>query len=201
MLRKQINYSILFTFLPLFSVLTSSFASAIQKDSHQSQKNALYYDDYSELLAVRIYTNTKWNTLEILREDQRLTLKPNSPTSLGAGFNYLDYGLALALGLPKTSDSKRRYGSTTRLDLQFNKYGEKIGIDGFAQLYKGYYNSNPYDFVEWQGDAFPQLPEMRVVSIGVNGFYLFNSERFSYKAAFVRNQVQLKSAAYYILIS
>ena len=67
-------------------------------------------------------------------------------------------------------------------------------IDGFAQFYKGYYNSNPDDFVEWEGEVFPQLPEMRVLSIGLNAFYLFNSEKFSYKAAFVRNQLQLKSA-------
>jgi hypothetical protein len=153
-----------------------------------------YYADYSELLAIRIYTNTKWNTLDIIKDNQSLSLKPNSSTSLGAGFNYKSYGLAIAFGLPKSESSNRIYGKTNRLDLQMNMYKPKFGFDGFAQLYKGYYNSNPEEFINWENETFPQLPDMRVVSIGLNAFYIFNDEKFSYKAAFVRNQVQLKSA-------
>lgn len=175
------------TLLVLILVLSTAYPQNA-KDSSR------YIGDYSDLLALRIYTNTKWNTLDIIKEDQKLTLKPNSPTSLGAGFNYKDYGLAIAFGLPKSSESKRKYGTTKRLDLQFNKIGDKIGIDGFAQLYKGYFNANPEDFIDWEEEEYPQLPEMRVISVGLNGFYIFNSERFSYKAAFVRNQVQFKSA-------
>jgi hypothetical protein len=92
------------------------------------------------LLALRIYTNTKWNTLNIIKEDQKLSLVPNSPTSLGVGFNYKEYGLAVAFGLPKSASSNEKYGKTNRLDLQMNMYSPKIGFDGFAQLYKGYYN-------------------------------------------------------------
>ena len=40
---------------------------------------------------------------------------------------------------------------------------------------------------------------MEVLSVGLNAFYIFNSERFSYKAAFVRNQIQLKSAGSLII--
>jgi len=158
-----------------------------------TEKN-VYIQDYADLLALRIYTNTKWNTLDIIKNDQKLTLKPNSSTGLGVGFNYKDYGLAVAIGLPKSDESKRKYGTTKRLDLQINKIGDKIGIDGFAQFYKGYFNANPDDFMDWEKEAYPKLPEMKVVSIGFNGFYIFNSKRFSYKAAFVRNQVQIKSS-------
>jgi hypothetical protein len=172
-------------------ILTLISASAAAQDS-LARKD--YIDDYADLLAIRIYTNTKWNTLDIIRERQILTLKPNSPTSLGVGFNYRDYGLAVAFGLPKSKDSRRKYGDTRRLDLQVNKIGDKIGLDGFAQFYRGYFNANPDDFLDWQKEEFPQLSDMRVVSIGLNGFYIFNSDRFSYKAAFIRNQVQLKSA-------
>ena len=35
---------------------------------------------------------------------------------------------------------------------------------------------------------------MKIYSFGLNAFYIFNSNKFSYKAAFVRNQVQIKSA-------
>jgi len=154
----------------------------------------VFFEDYSDLLALRIYTNTKWNTLDIVKDDNTLKLRPNNSTSLGLGFNYKSYGLGIAIGLPKSSSSKEKYGSTTRLDLQFNVYSKKFGIDVYGQYYKGYYNDNPQDFINWNSENYPLLPDMEVFSIGLNGFYIFNSEKFSYRAAYVRNQVQRKSA-------
>lgn len=171
-----------------------AIAKQEQELNFEAKDTIEYYADYSDLLAIRIYTNTKWNTLDIIKDDQRLSLKPNSPTSLGAGFNYKDYGLAIAFGLPKSASSKEKYGDTKRLDIQANMYGKKFGFDGFTQIYKSYYNSNPEDFVEWENEARPKLPDMQIVSIGLNAFFLFNADKFSYKAAFVRNQDQLKSA-------
>lgn len=154
----------------------------------------IYYSDYSNLLALRMYTNTKWNSLDIYKEGEPLRLHPNSSTSLGAGFNYKSYGLALALGLPKSKSSNEKYGETKRFDIQASVYGEKFVFDGFTQIYKGYYNVNPSDFLEWENEYFPKLPNMKVLSFGLNTFYIFNSEKFSYKAAFNRNQIQLKSS-------
>ena len=192
--KKSTYLPLLYATGILYMLLFSSFGlNQVLAQNPIAEKNT-YVSDYSDLLALRIYTNTKWNTLEIIKYDEKLTLKPNSPTSLGVGFNYKDYGLAIAFGLPKSEDSKRRYGTTKRLDLQINKIGDKIGIDGFAQFYRGYFNANPHDFMNWENEEFPQLSEMRVISVGLNGFYIFNSERYSYKAAYVRNQVQLKSA-------
>lgn len=153
----------------------------------------IYYLDYSNLLAFRLYTNTKWNALDIIKDESTLQLRPNSPTALGLGFNYKSYGLGIAIGIPKSTSSNEKYGQTNRLDLQVNVYGQKIGIDGFAQFYKGYYVANPDDFMEWEDEYYPQLPDMKIYSIGFNAFYIFNSDKFSYKAAFVRNQVQRKS--------
>jgi hypothetical protein len=154
----------------------------------------IYYLDYSDLLAFRIYTNTKWNALDINKDENTLQLRPNGPTALGVGFNYKSYGLGIAIGIPKSASSNEKYGKTNRFDLQVNLYTQKIGIDGFVQFYKGYYIANPEDFIEWENDYFPQLPGMKIYSIGLNAFYIFNSNKFSYKAAFVRNQVQKKSA-------
>ena len=74
----------------------------------------IYYADYSDLLALRIFTATKWNTLEIHKDGIPLRLKPNSPTSLGVGFNYKSFGLALAFGLPKSASSNAKHGKTKR---------------------------------------------------------------------------------------
>ena len=154
----------------------------------------IHYADYSELLAFRIYTNTKWNTLDIISDDYMVKFRPNGPTALGVGFNYKAYGLGIAIGIPKSSSSNSKYGKTNRLDVQLNVYSKKIGIDGFAQMYRGYYVSNPQDFIVWEEEYYPQLPDMKIYTIGLHAFYIFNSDKFSYKAAFVRNQIQIKSA-------
>lgn len=62
------------------------------------------------------------------------------------------------------------------------------------QAYKGYYISNPGDFINWNEKYYPQLPDMRVLTLGISAFYMFNSNKFSYRAAFKGNQIQKKSA-------
>jgi len=153
----------IFLFLTIWSI-SPVFGYHGDSIKIKSAEDTLYFADYSELLALRLYTNTKWNSLDISRDDQRLSLKPNSTTSLGVGFNYRAYGLALAIGLPKGDESNRKYGKTKRFDFQMNVYGKKIGLDGFVQIYKVYYNTNPEEFIEWTSDEAPQIPDMRVLS-------------------------------------
>ena len=181
-------------FLCLLTASTVLGQEQIDNDTGRDSISSLYYTDYSNLLAIRLLTITKWNTLVIVNDKSEMRFKPNSPSSLGVGFNYKAFGLTLAIGLPKSESSYAKFGQTKRLDVQMNMYGKKMGFDGFRQLYKSYYNANPDDFIEWDGEEYPVLADMSVLSMGVKGFYLFNSDKFSYKAAFVRNQLQLKSA-------
>ncbi len=157
--------------------------------------------DYSDKLLLRVYTVTKLNTLSIQNReaDKLLILEPNGNTNLGFGFNYKKFGLGIAFGLPRSEDRDRVYGKTQRFDVQGSMYGKKFGADGFFQAYKGYYNSNPKDFVDWTNDAFPQLNTMRVLSVGLAAFYVFNSDRYSYRAAFVRDEMQKESAGSFLL--
>ncbi|MGB5171450.1 MAG: DUF4421 family protein, partial [Eudoraea sp.] len=108
-------------------------------------------------------------------------------------------GLGLAFGLPPSDEKERKFGKTQRLDIQVSMFGKEIGMDGFFQLYKGYYNANPEDFLETNSDVFPQIASMNILSVGITGFYLFNSDRYSYQAAFVRNEVQQKSGGSFLL--
>ncbi len=73
-------------------------------------------------------------------------------------------------------------------------YSRLIGGDAYFQLCKGYYNSNPDDFIEWDKDNYPTIPEMRTISFGVNAYYVLSHKQFSNKAAYSRTQIQHKSA-------
>jgi len=183
----------------LFFIFNSTLAYQTDSLSHQRKQNDHCFTDLSDLLAFRLYTVTKSNNLEIVNGDDRLVLKPNGQTNLGVGFNFKSLGFGIAFGFPKSDASNNKYVKTNRFDFQFTVYSNKIGIDGFFQLYKGYYNSNPGDFLDWNEDYFPKVKDLRVISIGISAFYIFNSDCYSYKAAFVRNQVQEKSAGSFIL--
>ena len=164
-------------------------------DPPSDDSTELYYEDLTDLLSLKLFTLTKSNTLQIIHPPEgRVVLKPNGNTGLGLGINYKFIGIALSYGLPKSQSSNERYGKTNSFDLQMSFFGKRIGFDGFIQGYKGYYMANPQDHLDWDESYLPQVSDLRILSIGANAFYLFNSKNFSYKAAYLRNVVQKKSA-------
>lgn len=166
-----------------------------------SAQDSAHIIDYSDRLLIRVYTVTKSNSLAIVNEGAGKTLKllPNGNTSLGLGFNYKKFGLGVAFGLPASEQRDRKYGRTRRLDLQGSMYGKKFGVDGFFQKYEGYYNENPQDFIDWNRDLQPRIESMRILSAGATVFYVFNSDTYSYRAAFVRDEIQRRSSGSFLL--
>lgn len=164
-------------------------------------QDSLTVIDYSNNFIVRLYTLTKFNslTIEDPQANRALLLEPNGVTNLGIGFNYKTVGVGLTFGLPQSVESERLYGSTSRFDLQGSIYGSKLGGDGYLQYYKGYYNANPGDFIDWPNEEFPQLSDMQVLSLGLSAFYIFNSNKYSYRAAFVRDEMQIRGAGSFLL--
>ncbi len=83
-----------------------------QTDTAETKQDSsnTYYTDLSHLLALRVYTLLKLNTLEISNEESVALLRPNSPVSLGVGFNYKGLGIALGFGLPHSSANINKYG-------------------------------------------------------------------------------------------
>lgn len=155
----------------------------------------IFYEDLTDLLSLRLFTLTKSSTLEIIHPPNgRIILKPNGNTGLGLGVNYKFIGLALSYGLPSSQSSIDKYGKTNDFDVQVSFFGRRIGFDGYLQGYRGYYMANPNDHVDWDKAYFPRVSDLKIFSYGANAFYMFNSKNFSYKAAYLRNVVQKKSA-------
>lgn len=153
-----------------------------------------HYTNLNNQFILRFFGLYKSNIVDIQSKDKTARFRPNGTFSMGVGFNYKFLSLGFSYGVPKSKTNNEKYGTTQRLDAQFSIFSKAFGLDGFLQAYKGYYLSNPGDFGEWDKDKFPQLPDMRVLTLGINAFYLLNNKKFSYRAAFVGNQVQNKSA-------
>jgi hypothetical protein len=100
--------------------------------------------------------------------------------------------------LPSSEEDNDIYGKTRRFDIQASYYGKELAADGFIQKYSGYYLENPDELAFWNEPYYPHSEDIRVFSVGGTAYYIFNPEKFSYKAAYLRNQIQKKSAGSFV---
>ncbi|MGE0561818.1 MAG: DUF4421 family protein [Flavobacteriales bacterium] len=165
-------------------------------NSFSDKDSITYYENLSHKLLITTGINSTFSDLTIKNrnDNKELEIKPLGQVSLTAGFNYKWLGLELGIGLPASKIEKEKKGNTTKLDLQLNIYSRRIGADLFLQHYKGFHIDNPRNFSNWKSDTLPQLPQMEQYAIGATAFYIFNHNKFSYSAPYVRNARQIKSA-------
>jgi hypothetical protein len=153
-----------------------------------------YVTDLNNQFILRFFTLYKANNVNLSKGDDELRYRPNGTFNIGLGFNYKFLGLGLSYGIPATQSSINKKGTTQRLDVQLSLFSKMFAGDAILQVYRGYYLQNPGDFVDWTESYNPQLPDMQVVTFGLNGYYMLNHDKFSYRAAFMGNQIQNKSA-------
>ena len=157
-----------------------------------------YFIDKSDLLSIRIYPLAKYNSLKIKGDFETMRMQPNGSGSLGFGFNYKRLGLGISVGFPTSAKDNEKFGKSKRFDMQMSYYGKKLAIDGFFQNFEGYYLDNPNSITTWNEENYPQNGDLRVSSLGGTFHYIFNSDKYSYKAAYLRNQIQKMSAGSFI---
>ncbi|RAJ02462.1 uncharacterized protein DUF4421 [Chitinophaga skermanii] len=168
-----------------------------------SPMDSNYVEDHTEDLTVRLYGSRKYTYFDIVDhgEKSELLYKPNSNMNVGVGFNYKFIGINIGFNLPFINDDDDRYGKTKYLDLQSHLYLRKMVIDFYGQYYKGYYLANPKGTISnyMPADGFPKRPDIYNLDIGASAQYIFNNKRFSYRAAYLQNEYQKKSAGSFML--
>ena len=117
-------------------------------------------------------------------------MEANRKATLSVGVSYLGLSLCAALNPAKLMGKYRDY------ELNFNSYGRRFGFDIIYQDAK--------NFTGWhdhEGMERIQLPDglLSVRTLNLNAFYIFNSRRFSYPAAFTQSYIQRRSAGSFIL--
>ncbi|MFC4872158.1 DUF4421 domain-containing protein [Negadavirga shengliensis] len=156
--------------------------------------STVYYQEFPDQLTGRYYFSRKYTGMRFQDKSSGLNLlfMPNSTLNMGVGATYSNLTLNLAYGFGFLNPDRGR-GETNYLDLQAHVYPKKWVIDFFGQFYRGYYihQGKPED-LDMAGTYLN--PDMRVRKIGTSVQYLFNHEKFSYRAAFLQNEWQKKSA-------
>ena len=196
--------TLIFLLFILFIKYTSAQdADVIINQSIDSSVDTVYIKDYSHQLSIKFYGVSKSNQLTLFDDftGKSVLLKPNDQFNMGFGFNYKWLGVDLAFNFPFVNDDAEIFGKTNRLDLQSNIYTRKFAIDFNFQRYSGYYGSNPEVYTPgWDPLSleYPLRPDVKTTNISGNFFYVFNNDKFSYRAAFIFNERQLKSRGSWI---
>lgn len=186
------------------ALLLSLVSAHAQKKASKATKDpkALYdssfYISYDRHITARYYFSKKYTAFNLRNLQQGLVLKyfPNTTLNMGVGATYKWATLNLAYGFgflnPDNGTGKTKY-----LDLQMHNYGRKIIVDVFGQFYNGFYLND--DQIKDASGEYYKRPDLKVRVFGVSGQYLFNFERFSYRAAFLNNEWQKRSAGSMLL--
>ena len=117
-------------------------------------------------------------------------MEANRKATLSMGVSYLGLSLSAALNPAKLMGKYRDY------ELNFNSYGRRFGFDIIYQDAKNFTGWHDHDGMERI-----TLPDglLSVKTLNLNAFYVFNSRRFSYPAAFSQSYIQRRSAGSFLL--
>lgn len=180
----------------LFAILLGLIGcpAIAQKDS---LKNAVhdtsFFETFDGYFTGRFYFSNKFVTPDFIPANNKqniVSYRPNTPITMGVGATYQWLTLNLAYGFKFLNQYKSNRGETRYLDLQSHSYGRRGVIDFYGQLYKGFYlkpvSANPSNYYT--------RPDIGITQIGGQYEHLFNWRKFSYRAAMLQSERQLKSA-------
>ena len=162
-----------------------------------------YIESFSDSLILKLAVVQKFTRFEI--EDtfskNRIEFSPNKDISIGAGFQYKWLGLTFTYKMPGVNNDDDKFGETTQFDLQASLYLRKFVVDFNLHRYQGFYIDNPRKLYpdRLNSDPYPQRDDLTTTFIGSDVLYIFNNKKFSYRAAFIQNELQKRSAGSFIL--
>ena len=111
-------------------------------------------------------------------------------STVSVAVSYLGLSLSAALNPAKLMGKYHDY------ELNFNLYGKRFGFDVIyqdAKNFTGWYDQEGLERIDLPADM------LKVKTLNVNAFYVFNSSRFSYPAAFSQSYIQRRSAGSFLL--
>lgn len=202
---KQSNSFLIFLLL-LLCQKQAFAASGVRNDSTSWLKGTIdanYIENLSDRLTLRLFMSRKYSTYGIMDfvNHQDLRYNPNDRLVMGGGFSYGIWTIDVGLNFPAINNKDvPLFGETKSLDLQTHFYMRKFVIDLYYHKYHGFYLDNSFDMVKnWpSADTFLIRGDMHVKGLGGNLQYVFNSSRFSYRAAFNQTDWQKKSAGSFL---
>jgi hypothetical protein len=178
--------------LSLLIVACINFSALAQLETQKT--DTAYYQPYPNKVTGRFYFSRKFTTLIVRNgtKDYELRYRPRTTLNMGVGATYKWATLNLAYGFGFLNPEHGR-GKTRYLDLQFHSYGRKFTIDLVGSFYTGFYLAPKGTAMANEAEYYLR-PDLKINAGGVTVQYIFNHGKFSYRAAFLQNEWQRRSA-------
>ena len=198
MMVKLIILSSLFFLFFLSARGQEQKAESLFESDFTQKYDSSYITVYRDELTTRFYLFRKQNGLNLSERllSPWMKYRTNDNLMLGLGYTYSFLTINLAMKFPFINDDDDLYGRSSYLDLSTHTIFRSIIVDLYLQYNKGFYLSNPDKVLASyvRTPARPARGDLRTNLLGLNIQYLFNSSKYSYKAAFYQNEFQKKSA-------
>lgn len=189
--------------LILLIVLFSVFSKGVDGQNSFFQKLnappdtnfiATYHNDF----VVRLYTSRKYMGQQFIDRslDKKLDYQPSNNYLLGFGVNYKLLGINAGFSFPFLRRDPEKYGSTSFFDFQTHLYLRKVTFDVFSHVFWGQYLTNSHKILSIppEDGYYYARPDIRAYAINAEINYNFNYSRFSFRAPFLQDEWQKKSA-------
>jgi len=185
--------------LVLFSFLSGHVSG---QDSFLKKLNSppdsSYIASYKNDLVVRLYTSRKYMGQQLIDGslNKKLDYLPSNNYLVGFGINYKLLGINAGFSLPSMRMPVDKYGKTTFLDFQTHLYLRRVTFDLFSHVFWGQYLNNSHDILSSppRDGFYYTRPDIRAYAVNAEVNYNFNYSRFSFRAPFLQDEWQKKSA-------
>jgi hypothetical protein len=153
-----------------------------------------YIRSYANQFALKLVAINKINYFGIKDKNTGagLSYRPEYGVNLGLGVSYKWFALDLVfnLGIRENKD----FENSKFFDFQGRIFSSRQFFEGTLQYYYGHILGN-ISGIDYQINDLPVIrDDIRSISYGLQYLYAFNYDKFSLKAPFVLNEIQLKSA-------
>ena len=159
-----------------------------------------YYEVFDQDLTTRLYLARRYTSvfLDAPKGTESLRYRPNTLTTMGINGSYKALSLSLGAGFGFLNPNREERGKTQSFDFRTHFYPRDWVTDVYAQFYRGYYLKGG-EIPGTRDVSYETRPDIRTRLLGISTFHLFNGKNFSYRAGFLQNEWQKKSAGSFLL--
>lgn len=171
-------------------------------DAYFSPENPTYPTHivpYTNSNNFRLYTGLSDHTFDLtskndIKGEYIQRYNPNSAQYVGISMTYRWATIFLEVDVPGTkkykNDSTKGFQSQ---GFEINTFNRSNGFEAYIRYFKGFINPGSRKKDKYRGD-------ISLITLGGNYYHIFNSKKFSYKAANFCSERQLGSAGSFILV-
>lgn len=178
--------------LVFFFMSLLCFAEENENDSIETKP--VYLEQYQSDSSVKLFTSSRFSafSFEPADEDERFNYLPNTQAKIGVGASWKGLSLSWGYGIDVMGNKEK--GDTRSFDLQFNFQGKFFLLEASASQHAGFY------LIEESEDSYKLFestllrPDIELRKYQLFGQYIFNGDKFSYRAPFGQKERQLISA-------